>query len=124
MSDTNDVILTLPPRLITQWERALLAEWFAITQRDDLDIARAFVSSRRGDDPTIFGKIVIVLRASREPSFLLHSPRGTAFWIVAAAPTWNQVQRYRTLRAALNSIRPVLEMPDLPQSAEIESRDL
>ena len=123
MSNADNVILTFPPRPISQWERALLAEWFAATQREGLDIARAFVSERRGDEPKFMGKIVVVMRASREPAFLVYSPRETTFWIVTEAPAWNQVQRYRTLRAALNSIRPVLEMPDLAQSAEIGSLD-
>jgi hypothetical protein len=34
------------------------------------------------------------------------------------APNWNEPQRYRTLRAALNSIRPVLEMPEIGQVTE------
>jgi hypothetical protein len=118
-SNADNVFLTFPPRSISQWERALMAEWFAATQHDGLDVARVYVSERRGDDPRFFGKIAVVLRASREPSFLVHSPRETAFWVVTAAPDWNQAQRFRTLRAALNSIRPVLDMPDAVPSTEI-----
>jgi hypothetical protein len=123
MSNIDNVILTFPPRPFSQWERALLAEWLAATQQEGLDIARAFVSERRSDDPWIIGKIVVILRTSREPSFLVYAPRETAFWVVTAAPKWNRVQRYRSLRAALNSIRPVLEMLDPPQSAEIGPLD-
>ena len=83
------------------------------------DVARAFVSERRGDDPRILGKIVIVMRAGREPAHLVYSPRETAFWVVTSAPVWERVQRYRTLRAALNSIRPVLEMPDATPTTEV-----
>jgi len=118
-SNPDNVILTFPPRPVSQWERALLAEWFAATQRDGLDVARAYVSERRGDDPKIVGKIVIVMRASREPAHLVYSPRETAFWVVTSAPAWNHPQRYRTLRAALNSIRPVLDMPDAVSSTEL-----
>jgi len=118
-SNADNVFLTFPPRSISQWERALLAEWFAATQHDGLDVARAYVSERRGDDPRFIGKISVVLRASREPSFLVYSPRETAFWVVTAAPDWNQAQRFRTLRAALNSIRPVLDMPEAVPSTEI-----
>jgi hypothetical protein len=32
--------------------------------------------------------------------------------VVVTAPSWSDVQRFRTLRAALNSIRPVLDSPD------------
>jgi hypothetical protein len=108
----DNVLLTFPPRPISQWERALLAEWFAATQRVGLDVVRAFVSERRGDDPRIVGRVVVVLRSSKEPAFLVHSPSESAFWVVTAAPGWNEPQRFRSLRAALNSIRPVLEMPD------------
>lgn len=118
-SNPDNVILTFPPRPISQWERALLAEWFAATQRDGLDVARAFVSERRGDDPKIVGKIIIVMRGGREPAHLVYSPGETAFWVVTSAPVWNRVQRYRTLRAALNSIRPVLDMPDAASSTEL-----
>ena len=86
MSNSDQVLLTFPPRPISQWERALVAEWFAATQRDGLDVARAFVSERRGDDPRFLGKIVVVMQARREPSFLVHSPRETAFWVVTEAP--------------------------------------
>ena len=58
-SNTDNVILTFPPRPISQWERAVLAEWFAATKRKGLDIAQAFVSERRGDDPKIVGRIVM-----------------------------------------------------------------
>ena len=119
MSNSDQILLTFPPRSVSQWERALLAEWFAATQRDGLDVARAYVSERRGDDPRFLGKIVVVMQARREPSFLVHSPRETAFWVVTEAPLWDHVQRYRTLRAALNSIRPALEMPDAVPGSEI-----
>jgi hypothetical protein len=118
MSNADHVLLTFPPRAVSQWERALLAEWFAATQRDGLDVARAYVSERRGDDPRFLGKIVVIMQASREPSFLVHSPRETAFWVVTEGPLWDGVQRYRTLRAALNSIRPALGMPDAVSRSE------
>jgi len=117
-SNADNVILSFPPRPISQWERALLAEWFAATQRVGLDVARAFVSERRGDDPRIVGRIAVMLRSARSPSFLVHSPAESAFWMVASAPEWSEIHRFRTLRAALNSIRPVLEMPEI--SAAIE----
>jgi hypothetical protein len=118
-TNPDNVILTFPPRPVSQWERALLAEWFAATQRHGIDVARAFVSERRGDEPRILGKIVIIMRAGREPAHLVYSPRETAFWVVTSAPVWERVQRYRTLRAALNSIRPVLEMPDATPTTEV-----
>jgi hypothetical protein len=117
-STADNVILTFPPRPISQWERALLAEWFAAAQGDGFDVQSAYVSERRGDDPRIAGRIVVVLRASREPSFVVYSPSESTFWVVVAAPNWNQLQRFGTLRAALNSIRPVLDGPDTISGAE------
>jgi hypothetical protein len=52
-SNADKVILTFPPRPLSQWEKALLAAWLAATQRRGLDVHRAFVSERRGDDPKI-----------------------------------------------------------------------
>jgi hypothetical protein len=34
------------------------------------------------------------------------------FWVVAAAPDWDTLHRFRTLLAAMNFIRPVLAEPD------------
>jgi hypothetical protein len=118
-SAADNVILTFPPRPISQWERALLSEWYAATQRDGLDVHRAFVSERRGDDPKIAGRIVIVLRAKKDPAFLVHSPTESTFWVVTAGPHSDGLQRFRTLRAALNSIRPALDGPDAFQNAEL-----
>jgi hypothetical protein len=118
-SHADNVILTFPPRPVSQWERALVAEWFAATQREGAGITRAFVSERRGDDPNIVGRIVIIARPSKEPTHLVYSPAESAFWVVTVAPNWNEPQRFRTLRAALNSIRPVLEAPEGTQITEM-----
>jgi hypothetical protein len=121
-SSADNVILTFPPRPISQWERALLAEWYAATQRSGMDVARAFVSERRGDDPKVIGRIVVIVQPSREPTHLVYSPAEQSFWVVVTAPSWSDVQRFRTLRAALNSIRPVLDSPDeTPAMAPVRS---
>jgi len=118
-SNADNVILTFPPRPISQWERALLAEWFSATQQEGLDIARAYVSERRGDDPMIVGRIAIVVRPRKEASHLIYSPAESTFWVVSSAPSWGNLQRFRTLRAALNAVRPVLDGPDAAQGAEL-----
>jgi len=120
-SNLDNVILTFPPRPVSQWERAVLAEWFAATKRKGLDIAEAFVSERRGDDPMIVGRIVIVVHPGAEPSHVIYSPSGSTFWVVASAPAWTDLLRCRTLQAALNSIRPVLDVQDSARGAERES---
>jgi hypothetical protein len=106
-SNADKVILTFPPRPLSQWEKALLAAWLAATQRRGLDVHRAFVSERRGDDPKTLGRVVVVLRSSPDPAFLVHSPVELPFWIVMAAPGWDEVRRFSSLHAALNSIRLV-----------------
>jgi hypothetical protein len=120
-SSADNVILTFPPRPISDWEREVLAEWFAATQQQRLDVAKAFVSERRGDDPKIVGRIVLIIGPSKEPTHLIYSPSGSTFWVVATGPAWDGLQRFRTLRAALNSVRPVLDAPGEAPVAEAAS---
>src|SRR3954471_21097839 len=121
-SNADNVILTFPPRPISQWERALLAEWFAATQRDDRGIARAYVSERRGDDPMIVGRIAIVVRPIKIPSHLIYSPAESTFWVLSSAPAWSDLKRFRTLRAALNAIEPALVGPNSDQAEELAGK--
>jgi len=118
-SNADNVLLTFPPRPISQWERTVLADWFAATRRAHLDIAAAYVSERRGDDPMIVGRIVVATRPDNGPSHLIYSPAESTFWVVAAAPGWNNLTRFRSLRDALNSIRPVLEVDEAPPRGEL-----
>jgi len=120
-SNADNVILTFPPRRISDWERALFAEWFAATQREELGIAQAYVSERRGDDPMIAGRMVVVEWPSKEPSHLIYSPAGSTLWVVSSAPMWGNLQRFGTLRDALNAIRPVLDAPEATPTREVEA---
>ena len=123
-SIADNVFLTFPPRPVTQREKALLAEWVAATQRKGLDVSRAFVSERGGDDPKIRGRIVVQLWSNPDhPAFLVHSTAELPLWFVIAAPAWDEVRRFPTLRAALNSIGPVLDEPG-PSGGEEFFRDL
>ena len=100
----KDVIRHLPARLLTLAERALVAEWIARAG----DITEAYVSSRRGDDPALYNRIVIVTNPEAGPTHLVHAPSRRDIWIVLSLGRRTKVQRFRTLRAALNSVRPVL----------------
>ena len=91
-------------RVMTKSERALVAEWIARAG----DIGEAYVSSRRSDDPTIYHRIVVVTKPEEGPSHLIHAPCGRNNWIVFSLGRQTKVQRFRTLRTALNSVRPVL----------------
>jgi hypothetical protein len=107
----------LPARLLKPEERALVSEWFAAAA----DIALAYVSSRLGDDPTLLHRIIVITKAQDGPSHIVHAPSGRDLWIVFAAGRRTRVRRFRTLRAALNFIRPVLveaEAVDAPDEAK------
>ena len=114
-SKADNVILTFPPRPIAPRDHALLQEWFEATQRQDCDVIAAFVSERRGDDPMIVGRIAVVVSSNpftREPTHLVYSPAGSAFWVVATASSLGSLGRFTTLRDALNSIQPALATED------------
>jgi hypothetical protein len=99
-----DAILRFPARLPTPDEQALVAEWLAHAG----DIAAAYVSNRRGDDPAQYRRIVIVAKPDEGPSHLVHAPSGRKEWIVFSLGRKSQIQSFPNLRDALNYIRPVL----------------
>lgn len=100
---TGDVLRTFPPRPLNPDERALVATWLAATY----DVASAYVSERRSDDPAIYRRVIVTVGPERVPSFLIHAPEGISCWLVSAVGHGSQVRRYDTLQAALNSIRLV-----------------
>jgi hypothetical protein len=100
--DAINVFLTFPPRSLADGEREMVRQWFAGTT----DIASAYVSERRGDDPAHFRKIVIVEAGSRRPAWLVHCPNGTEVWLVTSQAEGFGPRYYTSLRAALESIRP------------------
>ena len=81
-----------------------MAEWLARAG----DVAEAYVSSRRSDDPALYHRIVIITNPEDGPTHLIHAPSGRDIWIVLSLVLRTKVRRFRTLRAALNSVRPVL----------------
>ena len=97
-------IRDFPARILTPDERALVAEWIACAG----DIAEAYVSNRRVDDPALYHRIVIVANPEDGPAHLVHAPPGRDIWIVFSLGRRTRVMRFPTLRAALNSVRPVL----------------
>ena len=91
-------------RVLTLAERALVAEWIACAG----DIGEAYVSGRRDDDPALRNRVVIVTRPEDGPTHLFHAPARRGIWIVLSLGNRTKIQRFSTLRAALNSVRPVL----------------
>lgn len=98
-----DVLQTLPPRPLRPDERLVLDEWLSGSG----DIAWAFFSERRADDPALYRRIVIYEDADAGPSYLIHAPVAVDTWITMNVHDASQAQSFTTLRQALNSIRPV-----------------
>lgn len=99
-----DVLQTLPPRYLRLDERELVTEWLAAAG----DVALAYVSDRRSDDPAIYRRIVIIERASSGPSYLIHAPASVDAWIVMRVGADQEANVCASLREALDSIRPSL----------------
>jgi len=98
-----DVLQTLPPRPLRPDERTLLDEWLSASG----DIACAFFSERRADDPALYRRIVIYEDGDTGPSYLVHAPLSIDTWIMMNVHDTSQTQSFTTLRQALNSIRLV-----------------
>jgi hypothetical protein len=104
-------------RAIPQWERALLAQWFAATDRTGpLAIAAAYVSERSRDNPKLRNMIVIAEREKAMISYLIHRPAGENVWILTCGRTDAELGRFRTLSDVLNMIRSPRESPDVHAS--------
>ena len=82
----------------------MLAEWLAAAG----DVALAYVSSRQSDEATLKHRIVVFSGDGGQLSHLVFAPAGRDIWIVLTKGPRSRLRRHKTLRAALNSIRPVL----------------
>jgi hypothetical protein len=98
------VLLAFPARALGPEEQAVLAAWLAAAQ----DVALAYISQRKGDDPMLFNKIHIRTGPERSLSYTVHSPAGIDCWLVISVIPIPVVERFGTFRSALNSIRRVL----------------
>jgi len=97
-------ILGTRPRPPAAAECMLVEEWLASTG----DIASAYVSRRRNDDPALFWRIVVTINPDEGPAHIIHAPAGRDFWIVLTLRPVPTQRKHRTLFSALNSIRRVL----------------
>jgi hypothetical protein len=105
-------ITNYPVRPLTPDERALVAEWFASAG----DISSAYVSNRRSDAPEIYHRVVITMTPDGPPTHLLQALLGRDRWIMFSAGERTRIRRFRSLAAALNSIRPILTEPGRPMA--------
>jgi hypothetical protein len=97
----------LVTRSVSQWERALLAQWFAGTDRTgEAAIAAAYVSERSHDDPRLRNMIVVAEQTKDEVSYVIHRLAGENAWTLTCARTGAELDRFRTLPEALHTIRP------------------
>jgi hypothetical protein len=99
---SKTALRTFPPRPLTEDERHVLLDWIKAAKGFS-----AFVSERRSDDPEIYRRIVVSRRATKQHLYLIHSPTDSARWIVFSAAKGEYVERFPTLRTALNYIEPV-----------------
>lgn len=104
MNLMQDVLASLPARPLTPDERALLAEWLAAAG----DVAAAYASGRKTDDPALKNRIVVFSHSGEAPSHLIHAPAAGNVWMMVWLGRRSRWRQFKTLRAALNAIRPVL----------------
>ena len=74
----RDGIGYFPARALQPVERAVVAEWLANAG----DVAAAYVSNRRSDDPAHYRRIVIVTKPDDGPSHLIHAPAKHSIWVL------------------------------------------
>ena len=112
-------------RSVSQWERALLAQWFAGTERTGAAaVAVAYVSERSHDDPRQRNMIVIAEHAKDDIAYLIHRPLGENAWTVTCGRTSGELGRFRTLPEALNMIRPLRIIgDDMPAAEPVRSHE-
>jgi hypothetical protein len=98
---TTNVLMTFPPRPLTEGERDIVRAWAA-----EVDDVFAFVSERRSDDPTIYRRIVISRNSTGQRLYFIRPPQGHDSWLVLSAKEGEDLARCPTLRAALDFVRP------------------
>ena len=109
-------------RSVSQRERALLAQWFASTDRTGPEaVAAAYVSERSHDDPRLRNMIVIAEHAKHEVAFLIYRPMGENAWTLECGRSGSTIGRYRTLSDVLGMIRPYCAVPEATRRVVDES---
>ena len=82
-----------------------MAEWLALAG----DVAATYVSSRRGDHPAHYQRVVVITKPNEGPSHLIQAASGRDIWIVFTLDRRTGIQRFHSLRSALNAVRPVFK---------------
>jgi hypothetical protein len=111
--DTTQSAGASPTRSVSQWERAVLAQWFAGTERTgEQAVAAAYVSERSRDDPRLRNMIIVAELDQTDIGFLVPRPVGENAWTLTCGRTGADLGRFRTLPEALNTIRSHRNDPD------------
>ncbi len=106
---------TFPPRPLTDDERQLLLDWINAAKGFS-----AFVSERHTDDPAIYRRIVVSRRATKQHLYLIHPPKDSVYWIIHSTVSRGYVERFPTLRAALNHIEPITAPARVARSSRVD----
>jgi hypothetical protein len=102
MQIASSVLLTFPPRALTDWERETLHGW-----AETADGFTAFVAERRSDNPAIYRRIVIARRRTKQHVYTIHAPQGMDVWVMVSTTEGEDIGTFPTLGAALEFVRPV-----------------
>lgn len=115
--DTTQGSVVFATRSVSQWERAVLAQWFAGTDRTGpYAVTAAFVSERSQDDPRLRNMIVIAEQGKADIAYLIHRPIGETAWILTCGRHGGELGRFRTLPEILNTIRPPRTVSDTAEN--------
>jgi len=98
-----DVLHTLPARPLRPEEREVVAEWLAAAE----GVTSAYIAERGSDDPAMYRRIVISLKADGWPTHLIHTRSGMDRWVLLHINPEPKVRTFGSLPDALNSIRRV-----------------
>ena len=113
--DPTQAVGASTTRSVSQWERAVLAQWFAGTDRSGpAAIAAAYVSDRSRDDPRLRNMIVIAATGKADVTYLIHRPLGENAWVLSCGKNYEELGRFRTLPEALSTLRPNRSTPEAP----------
>jgi hypothetical protein len=90
------------PRTLTEDERQLVLDWAKTANSYS-----AFVSERRNDDPAIYRRIIVFRRDTNQHLYKIHTSSESPGWIMLSAARGDYIERFGTLRGALDYVEPV-----------------
>src|ERR1700759_5456509 len=95
--ENSELLLRYPPRPLTPKERDLVDGWLNLAG----DVAIAYASERRTDDPAMYRRVGSAAGAGDQPTHLVSCPDGMRLWVKLTVGAHPRVEIFDTLRAAL-----------------------